>query len=166
MLTISTLFMHYLQIPYEKFSAKVVSAVTMMELIIREFADDEKKSVEYTGYIERTKWLIENTEEKLHTSIYKLDLYVNPEVVTSSFRMTENKIPIRPKDAEGLDRYSKTIEFSESDIVYHLFKAMSEIHQYLIIMLENYNQEFASTSSGYGQIDNLFKDVPQPYNKK
>lgn len=137
---------HYVSIPYERFTDKAIEALSLLRMIKDTKEED----------IERVEYLIENTNEKVRVSIYKLDRNINP---------TKGEFSIVARKAE-FKRNSMVdgkinITLTEDSMQYYLCCAISEINDIVFNNLQRYEEELPIDMSDDINDDNtnLFGDV-------
>ena len=130
---ITALIEHYLSLPVEKFTDKLISAFQIAE--VGEFNSKD---------ITRLKFIESDTQEDINVSFYILDRQINPE--TTGFKKVSNKGRFlrNVKDEEG---NRKTITIPEEQIQRVLCEATREISQIVMRNTKDFNMEFKRPNS-------------------
>jgi len=119
---ITALIDHYLSLPVEKFTDKIISAFQIAEV------GDFDKSVKI-----RLHWIEENTAKGINVSLYMLDRQINPE--TTGFKRTSNKARFKTTK----ETY---IVIPEEQIQRVLCEAIREVSEIVMFNTKGYNLEF------------------------
>ena len=131
---ITALINHFLQIPVEKFTDKLISAFQIAEV-----CDFDKESKNKLNYIEH------NTHEDVCVSFYMLDRQINPE--TTGFKRQGNSakfIQNKPKNEDG---ERPQIKLPEEQIQRYLCIAVREVAEIVMRNTKEYNLEFKLPNS-------------------
>ena len=118
---------------YEDFTSFCITALSIAESSL----SFDKKD------IQRIKWIIDNTNENLQTSIYKLDRFVDPSKVSDdptnySFQITFTSDKLIE---EGSDTRQQ-IKLKTEDLQKHMCNAVQEINRILYKYLSLYNEDY------------------------
>jgi hypothetical protein len=118
---------------YEDFTSFCLLSVSMAK------ADEHFEIAD----LERMEWLISNVNEKLQTSIYKLDRFVDP--LNLSTNPTKYSYPVTFHSDYLLEENTNNkllIKIPSEDLQKELCKAIEEINMITFKHLNGYNEDF------------------------
>ena len=118
---------------YEDFTAYCVTALSMAE-------SDENFNKQD---LKKITWLVNNVNEDLQTSIFKLDRFVDPNKVSDnptkfSYPVTVNSDNIK----DPVDDSKQQIKLKSEDLQKHLCNCVLEINTLVYRHLNAYNEDF------------------------
>lgn len=127
---VAFMIQHYFSVPYEDFTAKVISAIALFKVI-----DGKEKD------LKRIRYLKENTNEKIRVSVWKLDRAVNP--TKGEFKSTTNRRRFIKNDYTQEEKINNThvIELDEDMMQHHLCEVINEVHTLVCENIKGYKEE-------------------------
>jgi len=162
MLLISWAANLYARIDYEKFTHKVISALSLFEVI--ESPNLEEDKLEFETDIARIEWLRDFTHKDVMVNLYKLDRIINPskkgiekESTTYTFKFIREDAKERALKNENIE-----IDITPSQAQKYLCMAIEEIDRIVFRNLTKYSDEFAMPTLTTEKQDNMdFLDFKQ-----
>lgn len=141
MLAVSGLIQHYLGVPYEKFTSKLISAIAVFNVVdYKEDAEQEfdkfcKKSKETLEFIEK------NTHKEVMVSLYKLDRVINP--TKGEFEPRRTRVEFKRNDHLICKQQGKQIHIilEDLEIQYYLCIAIREVNDIIARIAKYYSEE-------------------------
>lgn len=132
---VSAAFSHYMNIPYQQFTEKLIAALALFNIIQARDENDLKK----------LKWIEENTHVNIHKSLYILDRYVDPtKGVVEKIPPKLTFYPIcKPENIE-YDKWEinqHKITLTSDDIQYFLSTAIREVNDIVMKNMKGYEVE-------------------------
>ena len=126
---------HYVSIPYQKFTEKIIAALAVFQVIERktENPDFENDELEIL-------WIEENCHPNVMVPVYVLDRCVNPS--KGEFRVTANTVTFDtnvPRDDEADMR--KQVTLTENQIQYYLCNAIRRVNDIIMKNVKSYSEE-------------------------
>lgn len=125
---------HYLSIPYQKFTEKIIAAKGFLATL-----DDNKEKVAALEEIDR---IMKITDDKLHISLFDIDRWVDPDK-TSGNKVTfkvEESHPNREKRKHGA--YFDKKHGDDYKLQRHLCNAISRVNFIVMERLSQYSKDY------------------------
>jgi len=122
-----------LNVLYEDFTSFCITALSIAE------SDTHFKQKDVC----RIRWLINNVNEDLQTSIYKLDRFIDPTQVNND--PTKYSYPIKVKSDVLMDETGdskRTLILNSEDLQKYLCVAVQEINTLMYKNMSKYNEDF------------------------
>lgn len=130
---------HYVSLPYQKFTEKVVAALAIFQIIQKQ-TQDPLKAIEFENDELEILWIEENTNMKVMVPLYILDRCVNP--AKGEFRVTQNRVTFDTNVPEDHDKdMAKQVQLTENQIQYYLCKAIRRVNDVVMKNVKNYSDE-------------------------
>ncbi len=128
---ISFMVNKYFSISYEKFTDKLIMALSLTE-VIDDFEDDD---------LERLEWLRDNIHKDVMVSLFKLDRNINPS--KGEFKTVQNKASFKRNDWKDREKDGLTadITLSEDQMQDYLCRVVEEIDRIMCRNLRDYKEE-------------------------
>jgi len=130
---ITALTEHYLSLPVEKFTDKLISAFQIAE--VGEFNKDD---------IKRLKFIESDTKNDINVSFYMLDRQINPEKI--GFKKTSNKARFLTTKTNSMNERIPIV-LPEEQIQKALCEAIREVSQIVMRNTKDFNMEFKRPSN-------------------
>jgi len=134
---ISAAFSHYMNIPYQSYTEKLIAALALFN-IIQSSEDGEKD-------LKQLQWIEQNTHINIHKPLYVLDRYVDP---TKGFiEKIPPKYKIKPLTKPENISYEKweinqhVVTTTSDDIQYWLSIAIREVNDIVMRNMKGYEIE-------------------------
>jgi len=118
---------------YEDFTAYCITAVSIAS------SDNNFNKKD----LNKIKWLIDNVNDDLQTSIYKLDRFIDPSKVSDN--PTQWSYPIKFKSDklfDETDNTKKILSVKSEDLQKYLCNAVQEINTLMYKNMSAYNEDF------------------------
>lgn len=164
---VSFVVQHYVSLPYQKFTEKIIAALAIFQIIQRQVANLQsdnatmQKAIEFENDELEIMWIEENTNLKVMVPIYVLDRCVNP--AKGEFRVTQNKVNFDTNiPDENNEEMAKQIELTENQIQKYLCMAIRRVNDIVMKNVKSYSEEIPIPDLGMqstGETGLDFKDV-------
>jgi len=156
---VSFAIQHYVSIPYQKFTEKVIAALAVFQVIQRQTGDSDKAN-EFENDEMEVLWIEENCHPDVMVPIYILDRCVNP--AKGEFHVTHNKVTFETNVPDESDTGSnKTVTLTENQIQRFMCGAIRRVNDIVMKNVKSYSEEIpipdlgiVETESGLG-FDNV-----------
>ncbi|KKN77145.1 hypothetical protein LCGC14_0363420 [marine sediment metagenome] len=136
---VSFVVQHYVALPYQKFTEKVIAALAIFQVIQKQ-TQDPKKVMEFENDELEIMWIEENTNTKVMVPIYVLDRCVNP--AKGEFRVTQNKVTFDTNiPDENAEDMAKQVELTENQIQKYLCMAIRRVNDIVMKNVKAYSEE-------------------------
>ena len=157
---ISFVVQHYVSLPYQKFTEKIIAALAIFQVIQKQ-TQDEKKAMEFEYDELEIMWIEENTNVKVMVPIYVLDRCVNP--AKGEFRVTQNRVTFDTNIPDENDaEMAKQVTLTENQIQKYLCMAIRRVNDIVMKNVKSYSEEIPIPDLGMmstGETGLDFKDV-------
>lgn len=126
---------HYVSLPYQKFTEKIIAALAIFQVIQRA---KENEGFEYDEL--ELAWIEQNTHEDLCIPIYILDRCVNP--TKGEFKPSHNKITFDTNipDVDNPE-VPKQVTLTENQIQNYLCMAIRRVNDIVMKSVKAYSEE-------------------------
>ena len=136
---ISFVVQHYVSLPYQKFTEKIIAALAIFQVIQKQ-TQDPQKVVEFENDELEIMWIEENTHIKVMIPIYVLDRCVNP--TKGEFRVAQNKVTFDTKIPDENDEdTAKQVTLTENQIQKYLCMAIRRVNDIVMKNVKAYSEE-------------------------
>lgn len=121
---------HYVAIPYERFTDKIIAAISIFQVIESGTydTDDELEII----------WIEQNTHPQVNVPIYVLDRCINPS--KGEFKKAANKVTFDTNEKDENGMY-KQVTLTENQMQYHLCGAIRRVNDLIMKTVKKYNDE-------------------------